>query len=156
MRHTEKVAAVYGLFMVLDAGGVVDHQAITAAIGLRPDQAKYRSIVREAAKRLERLEGRAVRPVNEIGYQRLTDDEMVTWLPAHRRGKASRQMRRVRKALRALPVGNLTLHQQAMRAFEIDAIGRSIREMQQAQKAADSLPGPYRGQPLADAAPADS
>jgi hypothetical protein len=117
---------LFGYATSLKRGDVMEHDIIITILGVDPHEDYWDYCVGKVRKRLELERGISTWPENGVGYRLCSEDEQLD-IPGRRQLRARRQIRRGLASVEALPIENLTTHQQLGRAMQIDKMKRMDR-----------------------------
>lgn len=147
----EAVEALIAATESKERGDILTHDEIKAVTGLDPYQVPLPQIMKKFRRHTEEERGIALWPEHTVGFKYLSKQEQLEMLPAQRLNRATRQVRRARKSVNAIPVVGLTAHQRRVRLFQSQALQAAEHEMRSRRgkqsaflKGTATLPRPER------------
>jgi hypothetical protein len=141
----ELAERAYATLAGLDRGQVVRTEALEEATGLRRYEGCWGSVVKRLKAHALERRNIALWAVPEVGYKLCTKDEQLKMVPSKRQRRAARQIARAVREVGALPAGELTLHQQQLRAAELEQMRRSQRQLRRHLREQEILSRPRGG-----------
>lgn len=142
------VGALWEAFATLRRGDVMPNAEIEAIVGVPPNVHPWQHCMDRVRRRLLDERQIATLWVPGVGCKLLRPDEQLD-MSVRRRRKASRQIARGIREVRALPESMLTLAQQFQRVARLDALRREHRELKAQQKVDAVLARPSETLPRA-------
>lgn len=131
---TEKaVARLVEATIHLRRGDLVAYGAIEEATGEGFGTSRWQTVVRKWKRSMLRDRDIDLRTVRGVGYRLCTHEEQLTVMADDRLRYAHNDLRRARDGVGALPAGELTDHQAALRAFRLKEIGQQRRSLRQSR-----------------------
>lgn len=133
----------------LNRGDVLAHETIEKLTQCVRYSLWWGTIIRKFRNRLRQARGIACRPVVNVGYKLLTEDEQLSRCPQDRQKRAIRQLSRGIQEITAMNSDDLTFHQRCVKASSLQnmrasrlATKRSVRRHTEelATHRSDALP----------------
>lgn len=151
---TDAVEALMAATEDLDRGDTLTHERIEVVTGLRPKERPLPTILVRYRRRMLDEREIALWPDYGIGFTLVTKNEQLTMIPQKRITRAARQTRKAKKVIEAISTSGLSLHQQRMRAFQMDVVTSAEHELRSRRarqssylRKTESHPRPGRPQP---------
>lgn len=120
------IDAVHQATHKYDRGDVIPHDEIRSILDVGPHEGSWDHVMKMVRRRVLQERRISIWPVHGVGYRFQTTEQQLQE-PAIRAIRAKRQFRRARASVSALPVAELSLHQQHARSMMME-------RMEQAEK----------------------
>lgn len=133
-RVFEAVAAVMEAAADYRRGDLIRYEAIEAAIGGRRYEGIWPQVVAKLKRQFERDRGITLICCPGTAYKLATHDEQMTVCVESRSKRARRQLVRGVGHLNALPVAELSGHQQRVRSGKLDIHKRAVNDVSRARR----------------------
>lgn len=119
------VAKVVKRASKLSRGDILHYETIEECAGFKRYECQWTNIVRKIRNEIRKTRGIAMRPVVNIGYKLLTEDEQLTICPRDRCKRAKRQLSRGVAEVSALNEDSLSQHQRILMAGSLQRMRQS-------------------------------
>lgn len=125
----DAVARAFALCDKFERGQIVPYDHLEVALKCYRDSNDWKTRVTKFRREYLNATGKAFRPVQNVGYEILTEADQNVWLPRHRQKKSCRQLTRAIKEVSVSSTATLSVEERKIRALMLDNLAHERKVM---------------------------